>query len=182
MELKPARPAVRFLLWFLGIYMVGNLLYGVYIQSMYPLPDLFTKMVSAQTSGILNLAGQTTSVVNNVSEPTVLLQQEGKTVLRIYEGCNGINVMVVFVAFVVAFGGKVREQIIFVTVGIIILCMANLLRIGMLYWVARNYQSYFYYVHKYVFTIALYFVVLLLWAFWVFRQVKTRSPSTNGAD
>lgn len=180
MKSATGRSAIRFLLWFLGIYLIGNLIYGLYIQGLSPLPDAFTKSVSAQTSSLLNMLGQPTHIVVNSTQPTVLLQENGATILRIYEGCNGINVLIVFAAFVVAFGGRPLHQVAFVGVGSIALHVANLARIGLLYWVGKNHERYFYYVHKYVFTIVLYLVVLVLWAIWVYREVKTR-PSTNDA-
>lgn len=172
------KPAIRFLSWFLGIYLAGNLGYGIYVEGCKPLPDIFTKAISFQTSWSLNLLGEATNVLPNIDAPTVLLKEGQITILRIYEGCNGVNVLIVFAAFVVAFGGKPRHIMVFILIGMVVLNFANLLRIGMLYWVAKNYQSYFYYVHKYVFTIALYFVVLCLWAIWVYRYVR-QQPKTD---
>jgi hypothetical protein len=46
------------------------------------------------------------------------------------------------------------------------------MRINLLFWVAKNYATYFYYVHKYIFTAALYVIVLLLWWVWAYRILK----------
>jgi exosortase family protein XrtF len=96
-------------------------------------------------------------------------------ILRVYEGCNGINVMIVFVAFLFAFQGLSRRGSVFILIGLMIIHLANLLRIVLLFWVAKEYQIYFYYVHKYIFTAILYVIVLLLWWVWVKAILKRRA-------
>ncbi len=168
-------PALKFLGIFLGVYLVGNLLYGFYIEWNYPLADQLTIWVSSQSSLLINLllGKETKSVVSLVS-PIVLLLENAKTILRIYEGCNGINVMIVFVAFILAFSGLSKRGGVFILIGLIIIHLANLFRITMLFWVAKNYENYFYYVHKYVFTAALYVIVLGLWWMWVYKIMKNK--------
>src|SRR5689334_1239824 len=102
-----------------------------------------------QTSTVLNACGENTEVIDSDRGPTVWLEREDKIVLNVYEGCNGINVMIVFVAFIVAYGGSVKATLWFVPLGLIVIHLFNLIRIALLYVVAQHYQSYFYYVHKY---------------------------------
>jgi exosortase family protein XrtF len=161
------KPAFRFLLVFLGLYLAGNILYGLWITSFHGLPDPATRAVSFQTSKVLGLFGYPVSAVRNVHGPTVFMMNEGNIMLNIYEGCNGINVMIVFAAFVVAFGGRVKRLGWFLPAGMVIIHMSNIVRIALLYFVAVGYQHYFYYVHKYVFTAAIYLIVFLLWVVWV---------------
>jgi exosortase family protein XrtF len=171
-------PALKFLGIFLGVYLIGNLLYGFYIESNYPLADHVTQMVSNQSSWLINLSvGKSTQDVLSEVSPVVLILENGKMVLRVYEGCNGINVMIVFVAFLFSFGGISRQGIWFMLAGILIIHMANLCRIAMLFWVAKEYQSYFYYVHKYLFTAALYVIVIVLWWGWIFRLLNKKNLS-----
>jgi exosortase family protein XrtF len=173
-------PALKFLGIFLGVYLIGNLLYGFYIEWNYPMADHITQSVSSQSSVLINLLLQreTVSIVSLVS-PITLILENGQSVLRIYEGCNGINVMIVFVAFVLSFGEFSKRGSLFILLGILIIHLANLCRITLLFWVAKNYQSYFYYVHKYVFTAALYVIVLGLWWVWVYRIMKANATAPH---
>jgi exosortase family protein XrtF len=180
MNWRENRPALKFLGIFLGVYLIGNLLYGFYIEWSYPLADPITLWVSNQSSTLINLliGRETKSVLSQIS-PVTLILENGRSVLRIYEGCNGINVMIVFVAFVLSFGGFSKRGSLFILLGILIIHLANLCRIMLLYWVAKNYQTYFYYVHKYVFTAALYVIVLALWWVWVYRIMKANAASQH---
>jgi exosortase family protein XrtF len=174
-------PAIKFLGIFLSTYLFGNLIYGFYIESNYPLADHVTQMVSRQSSWLINLTaiGQDTRSILSEIDPVLLMMENGKTILRVYEGCNGINVMIVFVAFLFAFDGISRHGIKFILVGILIIHAANLCRIILLFWVAKEHQSYFYYVHKYFFTAALYLIVMALWWVWVYRLLKKKNVPTR---
>ena len=161
------KPAFRFLFVFLGLYLAGNIFYGLWIGSFHGLPDSATRAVTFQTSGLLNQMGYHTTVTDNGQGPTVFLGNDVKFILNVYEGCNGINVMIVFVAFLAAFGGSIKNLIWFLPAGIVLIHLSNLARIILLYFVAVGYHHYFYYVHKYVFTAAIYMVVFVLWIIWV---------------
>lgn len=163
------KPAIRFLLIFIGIYIGGNVVYGLWINSFDGTPDTMTYSVTKQTAAVLNTAGYGLNAMRNTQGPTVFLRNENKTILNIYEGCNGINVMIVFVSFLLAFGGSARKLSWFAPAGLVIIHLANIARIVLLYFVAIEFSNYFYYVHKYVFTAIIYLIVFLLWAIWVIR-------------
>ena len=167
--LKEFKPSILFLSKFLGIYLAGNIVYGLWIASFNRQADSVTSAVTMQTSAVLNACGENTEVIDSDRGPTVWLEREDKIVLNVYEGCNGINVMIVFVAFIVAYGGSVKATLWFVPLGLIIIHLFNLIRIALLYVVAQHYQSYFYYVHKYIFTGILYLIVFALWTLWVMK-------------
>jgi exosortase family protein XrtF len=181
MNWKENRPALKFLGLFLGVYGIGNLLYGFYIEYNYPGVDQITQWVSNQSSGFINLISglETTSVLSS-SSPIALMVENGKTVLRIYEGCNGINVMIVFIAFIISFGGISKRGGLFMSAGIPVIHLANVIRIALLFWVAKHHETWFYYVHKYIFTATLYVIVLLLWWVWMSKMIKTNDSTTHG--
>lgn len=168
--LREFRPAFLFLGKFLGIYLAGNVLYGWYIESYDSRrADAVTRLATEQTSWVLNAFGEHTSCTLDTTRPTVSLENAGDRVLNVYEGCNGINVMIVFAAFVVAFGGPPRYLVWFLLAGVVVIHLANIGRISLLYHTALSFRAYFYYVHKYFFTAILYLIVFILWAIWIFK-------------
>lgn len=167
--LKEFKPALLFLAKFLAVYFIGNIAYGLYIESYDALPDPVTRVVAAQSTVILNVTGHQSEYADVPGARKVGLSENGRVILNVFEGCNGINVMIVFVAFLIAFGGPLRRAVIFSLGGILIIHACNLLRIDLLFRLALNNSSHFYYYHKYVFTASLYLVVFGLWAFWVSR-------------
>jgi exosortase family protein XrtF len=173
--IKEFKPALIFLGKFLAIYFIGNILYGVYVESYDQEPDGITSLVTAQTSWALNLAGYETTYGDVVGMPKIALSEAGDVILYVFEGCNGINVMIVFVAFLFAFGGRAKAMAIFLPLGLLVIHLFNLLRIGLLFILALNNSTQFYYYHKYFFTGSLYLVVFGLWALWVIRFNEKRN-------
>ncbi len=164
--LREFRPALRFLSIFVAVYFLCNVLYGIYVESFNPAPDPTTVWVTGQVAYILSKFEAPVTVVISQGEPTVLLNRVDKTVLRVFEGCNGLNVMIVFVAFLIAFGGKIKNILLYTLMGFLILHLANLLRIILLFETALHRPLYFFYFHKYFFTAILYLVVFALWIQW----------------
>jgi exosortase family protein XrtF len=165
--IKEFGPTIGFLARFIGIYFVGNLLYGIYVSSYYPQVDPITANVTAQTSSFLNALGLNTTYQNADSKATTYIAAEGRNIIAVYEGCNGLNVMIVFLAFVFAFGPWSRSMWWFVPVGLLIVHIANLLRVAGLFFVSKNFPNYLYFTHKYMFTGAIYLVTVGLWFWWV---------------
>lgn len=164
---KEFKPTIVFLTKFVGLYFAGNLLYGIFITAYHPTPDPVTHVVSAQSASILNACGWSASIEDSDKKPTTLLKAPERSVLSVYEGCNGINTMIIFVAFMVAFGPLTKNLLWFLPTGLLIIHSMNLLRIIFLFFVAIRLPHFMYFTHKYLFTAILYVVIFLLWIWWV---------------
>jgi exosortase family protein XrtF len=167
MSLKEFKPTIFFLLKFVGIYVVANLLYGAYVSSYRPRVDGATREATRQTSGVLNVCGWPTHIQDEAKSPITNLVFEDRNILAVYEGCNGINVAIIFLAFLFAFGPISPPLWWFAPLGLAILHVANLGRLMLLFWVAVYMPNAMYFTHKYLFTAFLYVVVFVLWIWWV---------------
>ena len=167
--LKEFKPALIFLAKFLGIYLLLNLAYGFFIESYEPFPDPVTQYVSTSTCVVLNNLGYSTTIAPHPARPAVILRNYGNSVIAVYEGCNSMNVMIVFVAFMSAFGNFSKKKLWFIVAGLVAIFVLNLVRVTFLFWVAEAMPENLYFMHKYVFTIFIYAVVLMLWYLWIFR-------------
>lgn len=179
--LKEFKPALLFLGKFLLLYFLGNIVYGLYITSFGIRPDAVTQTVSVQSAWLLERVGFSPRLDDHPTEPKVSFYENGDLILNVFEGCNGLNVMIVFVAFLFAFGGRFRNLALFIPAGLLIIHFFNLLRIGFLFFLAQYSGRHFYYYHKYFFTATLYLVVFLLWAVWVVRFHATKPRSSGEA-
>lgn len=176
--IKEFSPAIVFLAKFVGIYLAGNLLYGIYITSYEPQPDPVTSLVTAQSSRILHMVGYETSARVHPTKPNILVLLNDRSIISVYEGCNGLNVLIVFTAFLVAFGPFSIHALLFWAGGLLIIHLANLLRVTALFYVALKYPSGLYFLHKYFFTAFLYLVVFVLWFVWIRKSrpsIRTHS-------
>ncbi len=165
--MKEFIPAFRFLGVFLGLYIGLNVIYGVWISTYGKEADSATVLITKQTSYILNLFGEQTQTLPKAGTPTVSIIKDGRSALGVFEGCNSINVMIVFIAFLFAFKGSWKKLAWFLPLGLVLIYIANLARVVLLYYVAEYWRQYFYYIHKYLFTAAIYLIVFILWWCWI---------------
>src|SRR5688572_5235915 len=100
-SIKEFKPTILFLVKFIGIYVVSNFLYGWYVTAYEPRPDPVTQIASDQTAAVLTVCGWPTVTKDQPEQPTTLLVYEKRNILAVYEGCNGINVMIIFIAFII---------------------------------------------------------------------------------
>ena len=177
-SIKEFLPTIFFLLKFVGIYVVGNLVYGWYVTSYEPVSDPATQWVTDQTAVVLTVCGWETESEDIAYKATTNLVYDGNDVLAVYEGCNGLNVMIIFVAFLIAFGPLTKQLFWFIPVGLLIIHLMNLARITLLFWVAIYMKDYMYFTHKYFFTAILYVVVFILWVWWV-RKFATKKAAES---
>lgn len=169
MRLAEVKPALRFLGIFLGCYLVLSLLYGFWIESLGKAPDFMTSEVSREVVAILRVFNVNASQQANPDGPTVFVYEDTRKVLNVFEGCNGLNVMIVFLSFVLAYGGHRQRILWFIPAGFLVIHLANLGRILWLFGLSAFNERLFYYFHKYFFTAVIYLIVFVLWWLWVTR-------------
>ncbi len=177
---KEFKPAIRFLFVFLAIYFVGNIVYGLYIESFGGQADKITLWVGKQSVQFISMFDSGVTSAPGVDRPTMQLQKGHNTVVNFYEGCNGVNVMIVFVAFIFAFKGTVKAMAWFIPLGSVVIHFFNLIRIGLLFVSAQHNPRLFYYFHKYIFTAFIYAIVFLLWWIWVMKVATPKSVQNAG--
>lgn len=167
------KPTWIFLGKFLLIYFLGNIGYSSYITYYHPDPDPATILVARQTAFFL----QDVETRIAVNKPSISLLYNSDVVINVYEGCNGINVMIVFLAFIIALPDTLKKTILYLVGGLFIVYLVNIIRVLFLYYAALYIKEYFYYFHKYIFTGLLYVIVFILWYGWI-RISRLRNEST----
>lgn len=166
------KDSLLFIVKFVGLYLVLNTVYGFYVEYYHPLADPITKIVTNHVAQGLSLFHNQIDTVPDPLEPNIHLQLDRKNVVSVFEGCNSINVMIVYLAFIIAFKGSIKSTVIFIATGLITVYTINLLRVGMLFEVAWFYPQHLYFFHKYLFTAIIYLIVFAIWYVWI-QRVKS---------
>ncbi|HMP98621.1 MAG TPA: exosortase family protein XrtF [Cyclobacteriaceae bacterium] len=180
-QLQEFKPTILFLIKFFGIYIIGNLLYGWYVTAWHPAPDPLTNWVTEQSAAGLRVFGYDAVAYEHHARPTTYITLNEKAVVAVYEGCNGLNVVVVFLAFLLAFGPYTRKLAWFIPLGLLVIHISNLLRIMLLFMVSLHMPNFLYFTHKYLFTAFIYLFVFLLWIWWVVRLAKPKQSNEPAA-
>lgn len=194
--LNEFKPTIFFLLKFVLIYLLGSTLYGLFISN-YDLQaklDPATRWITYQCASTANIFGYETEVLEDdhlnwqgEDEQTFdSLWLNAQYAISVEEGCNGINIMILFVAFVIGFGGRWLNMLLFIPAGLFFIHLANLGRLMLLSLLNVEFEGRgFHFFHKYGFTAVLYVAILILWYFWVMRwngksqKLKTKSNASG---
>jgi len=166
-SIQEFKPTILFLVKFIGLYLIANLIYGLFVTAYEPQPDPVTNLVSAQSGIILTAFGWPVETTPQTNKATTYIVYNQKPILAVYEGCNGLNVMIIFVSFLLAFGPYQKKLIWFTAIGVVLIHLANLGRLILLFWVSVYYEHYLYFTHKYIFTGGLFALVFVLWIVWI---------------
>ncbi len=172
-QLQEYKPFLLFLAKFFGTYAILTACYEYYLlqyaSGLHFQADGFTVLVSEQVQQVLHFFGYLAKLIPQTTEAGMLLVVEQKPIARIVEGCNAMSVIVLFVAFVVAFSGKWKTTLAFVALGSLVIHVLNVIRIALLCMALLHYPAYRNFLHDIVFPLFIYGVVFLLWILWVFK-------------
>ncbi|WP_425567972.1 exosortase family protein XrtF [Postechiella marina] len=169
------KSVIKFIATFLVVYILLSVTYKFYLQFSHGLkfyPDYFTHLVAIQSETLLNTFGYNTAILPHPNEPSIKLIVNGQYLARVIEGCNSISVIILFVSFVIAFSGQLKDTVLFVLSGGVLLYVVNLLRIVMLSIGIYHFPDKSGFLHTVIFPGIIYGMVFLLWMFWVNRFSK----------
>jgi exosortase family protein XrtF len=164
------KSVVRFLFLFLGSYIALSFLYGFYLQLSKDgnyAPDIVTNLVARQSSLVIEAFGYKAQIAPHPSQPSMKLFVEEKFLARIVEGCNAISIIILFVAFIIAFAQRFKKTVLFMFSGIVLIYAVNIVRIAILAIALYKYPEYQHILHGVVFPGIIYGLVFLLWLLWV---------------
>jgi len=171
---------VFFLMRFFAVYLALSWVYGRYIAHYDtldpPRTDPFTREVVYEVTRLASWLGYETDV--KLDDHLIYPAAEEQTYDSIHlngligvgveEGCNGLSIMILFVAFVLSFGGNAQQAAWFVPAGLVFIHLANLGRILFLAILNVDFGGkHFHFFHKYGFTAVIYAAVFALWFVWV---------------
>ena len=164
------RPFLQFLGVFLLSYLVLIGVYQLYLSqfdsSKYEVDDL-TVFVADQSKFVLDAFGYNATLAPHPNDPSVKVLIDGKTIVRVVEGCNAVSVMILFVAFVLAFSKGWRKTLGFIVAGLLVIHILNILRIALLTIGIMKFPEYTHILHGVIFPLVIYGAVFLLWILWV---------------
>lgn len=164
------KPFLLFLGKFIASYLFLTILYQSYLNrfdAKNAEVDSFTQIVADQSATVLSWFDSQSYTMPHLKEPSVKLFYKGKYISRIIEGCNAISVIILFIAFVIAFTGKFKNTIFFIIMGIFLIHILNIVRISLLCIALCSFPQYEHLLHAVIFPLVIYTVVFLLWVIWV---------------
>lgn len=167
--MKQYKPLIFFLLRFLGSYVVMIILYNLYLNQYLPhkIADPFTRMSANLASKVFNIVGFDSISVNLPNENFMRLIVDNKFASIVNEGCNAISVLIIFVAFILAFYTYFKQTFLYIISSLFVLFVMNIFRIVLLTYIFRYHKEYSKMAHDYLFPAIIYGAVIILWIVWI---------------
>src|SRR5690606_1827035 len=127
----------------------------------------FTTIVANHTEKTIEIFGHSADLKPNLFQSSINLFVENKIVARVVEGCNALSVIILFIAFVIAFKGRFKKTLFFILGGSILIYILNIIRIALIAIALYHYPQHEHLLHGVLFPLFIYGVVFLLWVIWV---------------
>lgn len=169
-------PEVRtFLLRSFILFVVWKSIYIFYLGYERLLDKPLTNTVGAHTAWVLNafsiekifssreLISITAFEGQYQVAPVSLVEKSGKKLLGIADGCNGLELFILYIGFLIAMPAALKRKTLFFIAGAILIHLVNILRCVGLCVLAMNASVHFDFAHHYLFKIMVYGTIFLLW-------------------
>ncbi|WP_075325860.1 exosortase family protein XrtF [Salegentibacter sp. T436] len=164
------KSVLRFIFMFLGSYLVLTLIYNLYLEffrSPIYFPDYITHLVAKQSEILISSFGYNAQILPHQSELSMKLIVNEVYLARIVEGCNAVSIIILFIAFVLSFFGRLKLTLLYLLAGSVIIYTMNIIRIGILAVGIYEYPQHTEFLHSIIFPLIIYGTVFLLWVIWV---------------
>jgi exosortase family protein XrtF len=167
------KPFLLFLGTFFCTYILLTFLYQFFLDSYESgKVDVITRLVAQNTENVLSVLDKSVFIKEDNREPFFTLYFHQKGLVRIVEGCNGISLIILFISFVVAFSGNLKNTLLFIFGGSLLIYILNVLRIAVLIILIYSFPNQLHILHGVLFPLVIYSVVFILWVVWVNKFSK----------
>lgn len=167
--MKEFKPVLIFLLKLILSGIILTVLYNLYLSPYHSenKPDPYSQTVAKWTVGTLNACGFESYDVDDKTRPWTWVYLEGERASYINEGCNAVSIMIIFVAFIIAFSTTWKQTLLYILGGLILIQIMNVIRIALLNYIFVYHDEYGDMAHDYLFPAIIYGTIVLLWIIWV---------------
>lgn len=165
----------KFLLRAIFLFIIWETIYLFLLFDNRIIDEPLTNHISKSTSYFLNLSTNNKSIYSVPVTDTVIfegninimksseIKKGNTTLLYIADGCNGLELFLVYIGFIICFNHYVFNKLIFITIGIFTIDVINIIRCVLLAFVKEKYNEYFDFTHHYLFNSIVYLMIFILW-------------------
>lgn len=167
---------VRFLIVAAGLYVFWLIIYFLIIKAYTDWDYLLNNNIVELSDQLMTLFGFET-YIDTESDHVVLMMHEGlNNGVWVGDECNGFKLFSIFAIFILTYPGQWKTKLWFIPTGIILIHLANVIRVCALAYISNYYPTYLDFNHLYTFTIFVYSIIFLLWL-WYAKKIKTETAS-----
>lgn len=165
---------IRFLVLAVGLYLIWLLTYHLVINPYTTWDFHLNDNVAYLAQLGFQLMGKSTDIVYESDHVVLYLNEGSFRGIWIGDACNGFKLFPIFTIFILAFPGPARSKLWFIPLGLLIIHLANVIRVISLLLINNYYPKYLDFNHLYTFTVFVYGIIFIGWYIWAkrFAHVK----------
>jgi exosortase/archaeosortase family protein len=172
-------PVKSFLLRALLFFLIWELTYNIFLLPNRLVDRPLCEFVGKGTASFINfIKGGNQAYCKTVSSyayiegelylsDKVIVYLGANRLIGIADACNGLNLFVLFIGFIVAYPSKVFLKLIYAIIGIVAIMLLNIARCAGLGLIHNSYPTLTDFAHHYAFKIITYLAIFLLWYWFV---------------
>jgi exosortase family protein XrtF len=162
-------PIFKFLLLAGGLYFLWLFIYYFLIKEYTNWDYMLDFNIVQSSQWLLGLFGFETFIeYEGITVMLFVMEGDFRAVI-VGDECNGFKLFSIFAIFVAAFPGPWKKKLWFIPIGIIIIHLANIMRVSALMLIQNYYPEYLDFNHLYTFTIFVYAIIFVLWYWYIKR-------------
>lgn len=165
--LRKYRSIWSFLGKFFGTYMVLSFMYQLYINSYGITLDSATEFFLNIVTEIFSWHLPSITSYVDCCQPIGEVRYQNVPIVLMIEGCNAISIQILFFSFLVAFKASFKHYLWYFPFGVLIISLANIIRIVLIGLIYLYYPLLTIAAHDYLFPAIIYGTVFFLWLIWV---------------
>jgi exosortase family protein XrtF len=170
--LKKNKAIIVFLVKFFATYFILFGAYSFYLNKTQQKTDVFvcspiTGTVANHVYKVSKMLGYDAEIEQHSEELSIKYILDGHYVARIVEGCSSISIIILFLAFIIAFSGSILDTLWFGLFGSILIYVVNVLRIIAIGILDQRFPEYQTIIHDLLFPAIIYGLTFVLWITWV---------------
>ena len=155
-------------------FVVWKIIYNVFLYDAKYLDRALTTHVSDASVTLINSLGAMNGFVSKremtdndnigiLKDEVSVIYHNDQVVLHIANVCNGLELMVLYIGFIICMPSSFFRKLLYIILGLIILDLINILRCVGLIYLREYYAIYFQFAHHYLFNAMVYTGTFIMW-------------------
>lgn len=160
------RLSILFTIWFF--------VYTLFLAPRRTIDRPVTNFITIAATKCINIVSpsQALTWIEHQDNHKNYLIKNNEEVFGIFDVCNGIDLMFIYIGIIALLPYPIKRKIIFSIGGIITIILANIVRVCSLYFIYVYQKSAFEFSHHYLFTILMYVLIFYGWLLFI-KKKKT---------
>ncbi|GAA4957437.1 archaeosortase/exosortase family protein [Algibacter aquimarinus] len=147
-------------------FIIWKIVYGVFLYNSGILDYPLTTHVAKASTFVLNNSGMSGFTTNRIEIGDGIsseIYHNDRLVLFVADVCNGLELMILYIGFIICMPSSFWRKVKYILIGIIIIDLINILRCSGLIYLREYFHAYFDFAHHYLFKAVVYGVTFIMW-------------------